>query len=45
MSSAVTMIDQDALEAIRTASLTQEQAERFLNESRSVVIFTLLALA
>ena len=38
-------IDREVLEAIRTGSLSESQAERFLDQDRAVIIFTLLALA
>jgi transposase len=43
--SAATNIDREVLEAIRTGSLSESQAERFLDQDRAVIIFTLLALA
>lgn len=38
-------IDREVLEAIRTGSLSESQAERFADQDRAVIIFTLLALA
>jgi transposase len=45
MAGCTATIDLDVVRAIRSGSLTAAQAERFLDQDRSVIIFTLLALA
>jgi transposase len=45
MRGSTTTVDEDVLTAIQSGSLTKQQAERFLDQDRSVIIFTLLALA